>query len=141
MALNLRLILSSLVAGSLLNAGQAQFGESATPSPNLGSFADGSYQVCSEPKSSRFDGAGVCFVFVKKASHVNGYYGYPHSDGFACLRGSVQGNQVRGEAYIALWDRDRQYEIPPSAFHWDQEERLLLNDGKLIQFAGDRDGQ
>jgi hypothetical protein len=136
MTLNRKTLLGTLIAGLLLLVDARQARSSL---PDIASFADGTYQVCSQPKPRDWQqGAGVCFVFVKQRDRVDGYYGYPHSDAFVCVRGTVKDDRVAGQAYIALWGSDRWDTIPKSASYWDEEQRLLLSDAKLIQYAGPR---
>ena len=48
----------------------------------LMALTDGTYQFCTEPDPQDWrDGAGACLNFVKQELTLNGYYGYPHSDG------------------------------------------------------------
>lgn len=97
-------------------------------------LANGKYQFCSKPKPNDWrDGAGVCFNFSKVGNKVDGYYGYPHSDGFICVRGTVTGNSITGEALEISWEGNQRDEIPKSAFYWDTEKRLILSQGKIVR--------
>lgn len=128
------LILSALLTQSVA---QSQVAAREPKLSNLAALGDGVHQVCSEPKPKDWrQGAGVCFVFAKKNDQVDGYYGYPHSDGLVCVRGQIKGDRILGQAYLISWAGDRWNEVPTSAFHWDSEKRLLLSQGKLIQRAG-----
>ncbi|ABA23343.1 conserved hypothetical protein [Trichormus variabilis ATCC 29413] len=107
---------------------------------NIANLADGSYQFCSQPDPQDWrDGAGVCANFHKTAHHFNGYYGYPHSDNFICIRGNIKGNLIVGEALSILWADEQQNNISTSAFKWDSEERLTLSQGNLISTANHAD--
>jgi hypothetical protein len=132
--LMITLLLSSLLMQSVAQS-QTVFRDPKLT--NIATLGDGVHQLCSEPKPKNWQqGAGVCFVFSKKNDQVDGYYGYPHSDGFVCVRGRAKGDRILGQAYLVSWQGDRWNEVPTSAFHWDAEKRLLLNQGKLIQHAG-----
>jgi hypothetical protein len=97
-------------------------------------LSDGQYQFCSEPKPNDWrTGAGVCFNFAKVGNRVDGYYGYPHSDAFVCVRGTVAGNAMTGEALEISWGGSQRTKIPPSAFHWDAEKRLTLSQGRIVR--------
>ncbi|WP_231866998.1 MULTISPECIES: hypothetical protein [unclassified Anabaena] len=111
-----------------------------TPKVNIGNLADGDYQFCSQPDPQDWRvGAGVCANFHKTANQFQGYYGYPHSDNFICIRGNLKGNLVTGEALAILWDSHQQYNLPQSAFNWDVEGRLTLSQGNLISTANHQD--
>ncbi|MDZ8054156.1 MAG: hypothetical protein RMX68_017295 [Aulosira sp. ZfuVER01] len=107
-------------------------------SVKVADLADDNYQFCSQsaPQDWR-DGAGVCFVFAKIGNRVDGYYGYPHSDDFICLRGKVDGNRIAGEALAISWAVHQQNQIPESAFHWDSEKRLTISQGNIIRTTKD----
>lgn len=103
-------------------------------SPSLVALTDGGYQFCSQPEPTDWrDGAGVCFNFNKLGTQVEGYYGYPHSDRFICLRGEVDGNQVTGEALAISWAGFQWNEIPASGFEWDTEAHLTLHQAERIR--------
>jgi len=121
----------SLAGISITQPIQALNGE--TQSRSLTALIDGDYQFCSQPEPTDWrDGAGVCFNFNKLGQHVEGYYGYPHSDRFICIQGEVNGSQVIGEALVVSWAGDQWGEIPTSAFEWDDEQRLTLDQGELL---------
>ncbi len=108
----------------------------------LSTLANGSYLFCTEPPPSDWrSGAGVCFNFVKSSDRVSGYYGYPYTDDFICVRGKIQGNLVTGEALMVSWRSREWTNIPKIAFKWDEEGRLLLKDGKIIRTTIDRSGR
>ncbi|MBD2344163.1 hypothetical protein [Anabaena subtropica] len=103
---------------------------------NIANLANGNYQFCSQPDPKDWqDGAGVCANFHKTGNRFDGYYGYPHSDNFICIRGNLKGNLIAGEALSILWANQQQNNIPTSAFKWDLEERLTLSQGNLINAA------
>ncbi|NJO72617.1 MAG: hypothetical protein HC833_01860 [Leptolyngbyaceae cyanobacterium RM1_406_9] len=113
-----------------------------TQSQSLVSLIDGDYQFCSQPEPADWrDGAGVCFNFNKSGHHVEGYYGYPHSDRFICVQGEVNGNQVIGEALVVSWAGGQWGEIPTSAFEWDDEQRLTLDQGERLRTDSDSQHQ
>jgi hypothetical protein len=105
----------------------------ASNSVNIANLVDGDYQFCSQtdPKDWR-DGVGVCLNFHKNGNSIDGYYGYPHSDHFICLRGNVERNIIAGEALEIMWGGNQHHQIPQSAFQWDLEGRLTLNKGKTM---------
>lgn len=111
-------------------------------SRSLVTLMDGDYQFCSQPEPTDWrDGAGVCFNFNKLGHHVEGYYGYPHSDRFICIQGEVDGNQITGEALAVSWAGAWWNEIPTSVFEWDDEKHLTLDQGELIRPSGDSQNQ
>ena len=114
--------------------------DSTTPPVNIATLTNGRYQFCSQPDpEDGRDGAGVCFNFTKTDDRVDGYYGYPHSDYFICVRGAVDGSLITGEALALSWAGDQWSSIPESESTWDQEEHLTLSQGNLIRTAGSDD--
>lgn len=106
----------------------------------IAALTDGRYQFCSQPDSENGrDGAGVCLNFTKTADRVDGYYGYPHSDQFVCIRGAVAGNLITGEALVISWAGNQWTDIPESELIWDQEAHLTLSQGSLIRTSGSSD--
>lgn len=98
----------------------------------IAALADGSYQVCSAPDPMDWQtGAGVCFVFDKVDDRVQGYYGYPHSDQFICLRGRVENSLITGEAFTLSWAGNVWESIPDAPFAWDDEGHLTLSEGRI----------
>jgi hypothetical protein len=107
----------------------------------------GAYQFCTEPDPQNGqDGAGVCLNFVKQGTRLTGYYGYPHSDAFVCLRGQVAGPDFSGEAYVVSWGGNVWTEVPATppetaspepSFIWDDAGRLLLGPGEIAQTIGE----
>jgi hypothetical protein len=81
------------------------------------------------------------FNFVKIGDRVSGYYGYPYTDDFICVRGKVKGNLVTGEALMMSWLGREWTSIPKTAFKWDEEGHLLLKDGKIIRTTIDKSGR
>jgi hypothetical protein len=108
----------------------------------ISTLTNGNYQFCTEPPPSDWrSGAGVCFNFVKIGDRASGYYGYPHSDDFICVRGKIKGNLVTGEALMMSWLGREWTSIPKTAFKWDEEGHLLLKDGKIIRTTIDKSGR
>jgi hypothetical protein len=100
--------------------------------PPIATLSNGEYQVCHQPDPQDWrDGAGVCLRFSKVDQHITGYYGYPHSDHFVCLRGQVVGDRVTGKALTFSWAGDQWTSVPTADFKWDQEGRLVLGGGSL----------
>jgi len=115
----------------------------ANQSVNIASLANSNYQFCSQPDPKDWrDGAGVCFNFSKTGNRVNGYYGYPHSDQFICIRGIVDGDYIAGEGLGIVWDNLQLKNTPESAeFKWDSEGHLTLSQGNILNTANaDEDG-
>lgn len=113
-----------------------------TPIGTIATLADGSYQVCSTPDPMDWqNGAGVCFVFNKLGDRVEGYYGYPHSDRFICLRGNVEDNQIAGEALTLSWAGNVWESIPDTPFTWDDEEHLTLSQGSIVRSIEEGDNR
>jgi hypothetical protein len=105
----------------------------AVPKVNIANLADGNYQFCSQPDPQDWRvGEGVCANFKKTANQFDGYYGYPHSDNFICIRGDMKGNLITGEALAIFWSGNQQNNLPKSAFKWDVEGRLTLSQGNLM---------
>jgi hypothetical protein len=96
-------------------------------------LADGAYQFCSQPQPNDWrDGAGVCLNFQKQGSQIDGYYGYPHSDSFICIRGEANGNSIRGRALALSW-MGEQWDVSPEAeFKWDAEGHLSLSQAHWV---------
>ncbi|BAY08227.1 hypothetical protein [Calothrix sp. NIES-2098] len=144
----LGMVCISLLAGlpiscSHINSQKIPFGvadQIVATSVKVADLADNKYQFCSQsdPQDWR-DGAGVCFVFAKTGNRVDGYYGYPHSDRFICLRGKVDGNRIAGEALAISWAVHQQNQIPESAFHWDSEKRLTISQGNIFRTTKDEE--
>jgi hypothetical protein len=128
----------SIVSSSLSSPSVKQ----NTNNQSISTLANGSYQFCSEPPPSDWrSGAGVCFNFVKIDDRVSGYYGYPYTDDFICVRGQVKSNLVTGEALMMSWLGREWTSIPKTAFKWDEEGHLLLKDSKIIHTTIDKSGR
>ena len=104
-----------------------------SPQQAISTLHNGNYQFCSKPQPQNLDGAGVCFNFTKIGDRVDGYYAYPHTDDFICLRGKVSGNTVRGEALGISWAGREWMNIPKTEFKWDEEGYLSLDHHKIIR--------
>lgn len=104
------------------------------PSPTtLADLPDGAYQLCTEPEPQDWrNGAGVCLNVVKQGLGVSGYYGYPHSSHFICLRGELSAENLAGQALFISWSAHEWTEIPQEAFFWDEEGRLSLDQCSII---------
>jgi hypothetical protein len=110
--------------------------------PAISTLVNGNYQFCTEPPPNDWrTGAGVCFNFTKIGDRASGYYGYPHSDDFICVRGKVKGNLLTGEALMVSWLGREWTSIPKTAIKWDEEGRLIIKDGKIIRTAIDKSGR
>lgn len=108
----------------------------------VSALANGNYQFCSQPDPQDWrDGVGVCFNFIKKDQAVDGYYGYPHSDNFVCVRGQATGNFIVGKALALSWLGQTWLNIPSGEFVWDTEGHLKLNQGAIRWQSGRDDSQ
>jgi hypothetical protein len=76
--------------------------------------------------------------FTKIGDRVSGYYGYPYTDDFICVSGKVKGNLVTGEALMMSWLGREWTSIPKTAFKWDEEGHLTIEDGKIIRTTIDK---
>jgi hypothetical protein len=98
-----------LSLGILTNVSVVQ---SQPASTAIGNLENGNYQFCSQPKPNDWrDGAGVCLNFGKVGDRIDGYYGYPHSDVFICIRGSSLDNTITGKALGVFWFTDQPGEV------------------------------
>jgi hypothetical protein len=99
----------------------------------LPKLKDGNYQFCSQPDPGGWRvGAGVCFIFSKQGNAVDGYYGYPHSNTFVCIRGKANDDLIQGEGFIPFWqDGAPESQTAPESLK-DQEGRLHLSQGKRM---------
>ena len=103
----------------------------------LANLPDGAYQLCTEPQPQDWrDGAGVCLNCVKKGTTIDGYYGYPHSGDFVCLRGKISKDWLYGEGMMISWGEGTRFEIPQKELTWDKEGRLYLSEGDLAHSDG-----
>jgi hypothetical protein len=106
--------------------------------PAVATFPDGHYQLCSKPDPMDWrDGAGVCFNFKKTGQTIEGYYGYPHSDEFVCIRGTATTNLIRGEGLALSWPGAVWYKVSDSELTWDAEGHLKIVQGKVVHSAGE----
>jgi hypothetical protein len=125
-----------LSIGMWSNASLVQAQIAPTPIDKL---ANGKYQFCSQPKPNDWrDGAGVCLNFAKVGDRIDGYYGYPHSDVFICIRGNIVGDRLTGQALGISWFTTQPDEVPQNRLEWDVEKRLRLGRGKVIRSIRDR---
>lgn len=133
-AQTLVLITALLING--LNLHQPVSKQHNNPKINIANLVDGKYQFCSQPDPQDWRvGMGVCANFQKTANQFEGYYGYPHSDNFICIRGNIKGNLITGEALAISWGGNQQNNLPQSTFTWDTEGRLTLSQGNLMHTA------
>ncbi|KYC43559.1 hypothetical protein WA1_10900 [Scytonema hofmannii PCC 7110] len=115
--------------------------KNAPDKTRIATLANGKYQFCSQPDPKDWqDGAGVCFNFSKAGDRVSGYYGYPHSDRFVCIRGKVNDSFIKGEALEILWAVNPESNISKSKIEWDSEHRLTLGKGNIIRTEEGIDG-
>jgi hypothetical protein len=148
-------ILATFFAGTLIASKPVQSQErpfsrnqySSSSRSTIAALANGKYQFCTqaEPKDWR-DGAGVCLNFSKTGDRIDGYYAYPHSGNYICIRGQVNGNRITGNALAVLWENSSSEnspseKIPESEFKWDEEGHLTLSQGKIISSAKNGDGR
>ncbi|MGB3614752.1 MAG: hypothetical protein WBA10_13245 [Elainellaceae cyanobacterium] len=100
----------------------------------LANLPDGAYQLCTDPDPQDWrDGAGICLNMVKQGTSIEGYYGYPHSSDFVCLRGQVFENLISGEGLVISWTGHTWSDIPQDEFVWDEEGRLSLGQGSIAR--------
>jgi hypothetical protein len=126
-----------LSIGILANASLVQSQTAPTP---IGNLKNGDYQFCSQPKPNDWrDGAGVCLNFAKVDDRIDGYYGYPHSDVFICIRGSSRNDIITGKALGIFGFTSQPGEVPQNRLEWDVERHLHLGRGKVIRSMRDRD--
>ena len=108
----------------------------------IATLTNGNYQYCTEPPPRDWrTGAGVCFYFTKISDRVSGYYGYPYTDDFICVRGKIKNNLVIGEALMMSWLGRGWTNIPKTALKWDEEGHLLLKGGKISRTTIDKNGR
>lgn len=121
----------------LLQQAPLTIGSSRQPQLTVAALADGNYQFCSQPNPRDWrDGAGVCFNFVKNNQGIDGYYGYPHSDSFVCVRGQVTENKIVGKALALSWPGQTWFNLSPTEVVWDIEGHLKLNQGEIRRHSG-----
>lgn len=108
------------------------------PTLVIADLPDGAYQFCSEPAPQDWQtGAGVCLNFAKQGNALEGYYGYPHSAEFVCLKGQLSDEVFSGQGAMVVWAGDPSGEAGSS---WSADNRLSLR-SPLSQntFAGSKD--
>lgn len=108
-------------------------GADAQPS-TLAKLGNGDYQLCSQvdPQDGR-DGAGVCLNIAKRGDRVDGYYGYPHSGNFVCIRGQIDQHRVVGRGLVISWPSHPWPPIQPSQYQWRLDQHLTLKNGYLVR--------
>jgi hypothetical protein len=128
--------LALLSVGTLASPSVVQ----SQPAPAaIDKLANGNYQFCSQPKPNDWrDGAGVCLNFAKVSDRIDGYYGYPHSDVFICIRGSRVNDTIIGKALGIFELTNLPDKVPQNSFEWDVEKRLRLGRGKVVHSISDR---
>jgi hypothetical protein len=105
--------------------------------PAIATLPDGPYQLCSKPDPEDWrDGAGVCFNFNKTGQNIEGYYGYPNSDEFVCIRGTAKANLIQGEGLALSWPGAVWYKVSDSELTWDTEGHLKIVQGKIVRSEG-----
>jgi hypothetical protein len=135
--INIRVNSSTVDTAQILPRVRFVIGSSRQAQLTISALADGNYQFCSQPDPRDWrDGAGICFNFAKKNQAIDGYYGYPHSDSFVCIRGQVMRNSIVGKALALSWPGQERFAIPPTKFAWDAEGRLYLNQGEIQRQSG-----
>ncbi len=108
----------------------------------LAGLANGTYQFCTEPDpQDGRDGAGICLQFKKSGDRVDGYYGYPHSGDFICVRGNADGDLIRGKALAVSWPGHPLSSVIQSEFQWDPAGHLTLSQGHIVRSIKDEVGQ
>lgn len=127
-----------LVLGIALLSPVAVESQDPTMEALLIPLEDGGYQLCTEPAPQDWrDGSGTCLNILKQGTTFEGYYGYPHSDSFVCLRGQVSENWFDGQGLVISWAGNAWQDIPQETFIWDHpEERLSLSLGELVDSEG-----
>jgi hypothetical protein len=115
------------------NERRAEAGDEA-----IAALKDGTYQFCSKPDPMDWrNGAGSCFMFKKNDRNIAGYYGYPNSDNFICIKGTADANLIRGEGLALSWPGMPWSKIPDTELTWDAEGRLKLYQGKIVRSVGE----
>ncbi len=134
------LVLSLLLAG-LPVRDKNWMAIAATPTTAIAKWPNGRYQLCSQPEPSDWkDGAGVCVVFSKAANKLDGYYGYPHSDRYICLRGSITDSSFKGEGLAFTWFTTPTPKISSLEKQWDTEGRMRVDQAQILKLEAMEDG-
>lgn len=135
-------LLSSPAAGSTVLTNDAEAMPEAlasnVPASVIADLPDGTYQFCSEPAPQDWQvGAGVCLNFEKQGNALEGYYGYPHSAEFVCLKGQLSDEVFSGQGAMFVWAG----ELPTEgAASWEADHRLSLRSPlSRNYFAGSKD--
>ncbi|ESA37677.1 hypothetical protein N836_35480 [Leptolyngbya sp. Heron Island J] len=133
-----KLISLSWLLGLALLSPIAAESQVSTMETLLAPLDDGGYQLCTEPAPQDWhDGSGACLNILKQGTTLEGYYGYPHSGSFICLRGQLSENWLEGQGLVISWAGNAWQDIPQETFIWDHpEERLSLSQGKLVRSEG-----
>lgn len=119
-----------LVPTTALAESLAQAPNATVVASSLIDLPDGAYQFCTEPAPQDWrDGAGACLTVVKTDVIASGYYGYPHSESFICLKGEISETSIVGTGMAISWEGDTWTDVPESSFYWDEEGRLFLSEG------------
>ena len=134
-------LLKLINLGQLLVLGIALLSVESQPSTMetlLAPLDDDGYQLCTKPDPQNWrDGSGTCLNILKQGTMLEGYYGYPHSGSFVCLRGQVSENWFHGQGLVISWAGTVWQDIPQETFIWDYpENRLSLGKGKLVRSEG-----
>lgn len=130
------LLFNSVTMPMVLKA-KREAGMIPTAETVLKHLANGAYQFCTEPDPQDWrDGAGACLNFVKQGTDIDGYYGYPHSDGFVCLQGRVSDNWFEGKGLVIVWAGSIVAEMPRDEVNWGKQDRLYLGKGNLVHREG-----
>ncbi|WP_404786242.1 hypothetical protein [Altericista sp. CCNU0014] len=104
----------------------------------IAALSNGDYQYCSKPDPiDGRDEDGVCFILKKTDKTIAGYYGYPNSDNYICIRGTADANQIQGEGLALSWPGAYWAKIPNVEFTWDAEGHLKLSKGEIIRSANE----
>jgi hypothetical protein len=127
-------VLVALTASSINGAMMGVSQEHMQGEDAIATLPDGPYQLCSKPDPADWrDGAGVCFNFNKTGQNIEGYYGYPNSDEFVCIRGTAKANLIQGEGLVLSWPGAVWYKVPDSELTWDVEGHLKLVQGAIVR--------
>ncbi len=137
------ILLTALLTGIIMDANSPITSMSiASKGVQIANLANGQYQFCTQEEPTNWQqGAGVCLIFTKTNHHLEGYYGYPHSDSFICIRGEIEGNIVTGKALAISFPMNQISSILTSKFKWDAEKRLELSQGKIARTSNDEWGR
>ncbi len=127
-----------LALGVILLSPTTVESQASTMETQLASLMDGAYQLCTEPAPQDWrDGAGTCLNIAKQGTTVDGYYGYPHSSSYVCLRGAVVDDLFHGQGLISSWPGYSWSDIPQEEFTWDYPEgRLFLSQAEWVHSDG-----